>query len=178
MRLRQAHGESDYAFAIRRLKLTAALLGASIVACLLWWPAFPFVDGHGPLVLLLTGMVTALLALTTAALLFVLVAALLSWGWLRLEFVLPAMQTIRLRLSAAWNRYLPLFMMLGSGGILAHSGLVGEIPTLERGPGRDVSFVQEPVHAGILWLLWLAIFVVGFIWFLARLGAEREKHDG
>jgi hypothetical protein len=43
-----------------------------VVAWALWWPAFPFVESHGNVVLFLSGTITGILAMATLTVALVL----------------------------------------------------------------------------------------------------------
>src|SRR5262245_35976265 len=123
--LRQARGESDLAFAMRRARLVLLWALSLAIAWALWWPAFPAIESHGMVILFASGMLTGALALATLAVALFLPIVLVLLAWCVLEIRHPWVQRARIGVSKAADRAAPFLLVLGSGYILIRSSLSG-----------------------------------------------------
>jgi hypothetical protein len=173
LRIRQRVGELDRDFAYRRVRVVAcaALVGAALFG--LWWPVFPFLDGYGMPVALLTGMASILLGFVLAGLALILAITILVAGWHYLEQGSESMRALRLRYEHLEREILPWILVVPSTFALLNAAVTKEMWRLKvRGAIR---LSDDPVMFYAFGLVWFIALLAGISW-LVILKRKSDDH--
>lgn len=177
-RIRQHFGESDLAFAKRRLKTTCLVLAFVLVAFLLWWPIFPAATDYGAIVWFFSGFVSLLLVFSAVVVSLCVIFSGCAYGWFLLEKRYEHMRLLRIRAGIATRLFIILFALTVSVSALVNALMQRTIPQLRRFGGQPdiISLDGDPLFFYFYVILWFVVAcfsVFGLYFWIYRNGRRR-----
>lgn len=170
-------GESDYRFAMRRLKVAAAITAVALTIFALFWSLFPFKSDLGLFVLLLGFAVTALAAIIAFVQAILLMHLAMAAMWYRTELRHEGMKALRFRADRVGSLFSLVFLFCFSSYALFDFFDTGKITFYGKSTTLLFSWQEQPLIFIVVIIFWLAVWTGSAAWLDYKLRSPKHGDE-